>query len=284
MPENWKRERILIWGKTRPELSRTYGELVCTGGLLESTKRLVRIYPVPLRYLDDEKIFKKYQWIEASICRTPNDARPESFKVDFNNIEVQEKIPTEKGSWDKRAEWILNPENILQSVEEIQKLQKENKKSLGIISPKQVAEVTFQPISFDEKINWKKRYDAITSQIDLQFIADEKRDIAVIPPPDYRYKVTFRCNDAKCLKDHHFSILDWEIDALYNNLRNKGDTPQLAATKVVEKLESICGDDKDLHFFLGNISNHPQKFTIVGLWYPKKSEILKNKMPLLALA
>jgi hypothetical protein len=282
MPENWKRERILIWGKTRPELSKTYGELVCTGGLLESTKSLIRIYPVPLRYLDDEHIFQKYQWIEASICKSKKDSRPESYKVDFNDIEVKEKIPIVKGSWDKRTEWILNPVNLVQSVEEIQELQKENKKSLGIISPKQVTEVTFEPFSFDEKINWKKNLDAITGQADLQFIAEEKRDIEPIPPPDYRFKLTFRCNDERCIKDHHFSILDWEIDALYNKLKNKGDTPKLSATKVVEALERACADDKDLHFFLGNISNHPQVFTIVGLWYPKKSEVLENKMPLLA--
>ncbi len=127
MAENWKRERILIWGKTRPELSKTYGELVCTGGLLESTKELIRVYPVPLRFLDDELIFKKYQWIEASIAKSSKDTRPESYKIDFNNIEVKETIPITNGSWDKRAEWILDPKNIVASVEEIQELKKPTK-------------------------------------------------------------------------------------------------------------------------------------------------------------
>ncbi len=130
MPENWKRERVLIWGKTRPELSKTYGELVCTGGLLESTKRLIRLYPIPLRYLDDERIFHKYQWIEASICKSQKDTRPESYKINFNDIEVQEKIPIIKGSWDKRAEWLLDPQNVVSSVEELQELQK--KKTNGL--------------------------------------------------------------------------------------------------------------------------------------------------------
>src|SRR5690349_10297784 len=58
----WERRRILIWGKTRPELSRNYRETVCTGGVFEDSGRLVRLYPIPLRYLDDEKYFKKYQW------------------------------------------------------------------------------------------------------------------------------------------------------------------------------------------------------------------------------
>lgn len=272
MPEVWKREKILIWGKTRPELSQTYGELVCTGGLLETTKKLIRIYPIPLRYLDDQKIFVKYQWIEASICNNPSDARPESFKIDFNDIKVGEKIPTKNGNWENRAAWILNPENLFRSVEEIQKRQAVDKTSLGLISPRSVSEIKFEPIPFSEQREWKKRYDAVLGQLDLPFIQEEKRDIKPIPPPDFRFKVSFRCDDVDCMQDHNFSVLDWEIDALYNKLRNKGDSANLAATKVVENLEQICGPEKDIHFFLGNISNHPQVFTIVGLWYPKKPD------------
>src|SRR5262249_4696351 len=44
-----QRQRILIWGKTRPELSRTYRETVCTGGILADNRRLIRLYPIPLR-------------------------------------------------------------------------------------------------------------------------------------------------------------------------------------------------------------------------------------------
>lgn len=281
MLENWKRERILIWGKTRPELSKTYGELVCTGGVLESSRKLIRLYPIPLRYLDDQIIFQKYQWIEASISRSSSDSRPESYRINLNDIDVKDKIPTIKGNWDKRAEWILHPENIVQSVEKLQHLQKTENRSLGIISPKSITEVTYQPYSLDQRVEWKKTYDAIESRGDLPFLAEEKRDLEPIPPPDYRFKVSFRCNDVECEKDHVFSVLDWEIDALYNALRTRGDSPQLAAVKVKEKLEAICSDNNDRHFFLGNISSHPQVFTIVGLWYPKKSEVLENKMPLL---
>lgn len=281
MRENWQRERILIWGKTRPEISQKYAELVCTGGLLERTKKLIRLYPVPLRYLDDQRIFRKYQWIEANICKSPKDTRPESYKIDFNDIEIKEKIDTSKGNWDRRAEWILHSENLVTSVEEIQNQQIRMKRSLGIIAPKSIQRFSFEPFSMGEIHDWKKKYDAVLAQGDLQFMAEEKRDLKPIPPPDFRFKVGFRCDDRRCMKDHSFSILDWEIDALYNNLRNKGDTQKLAATKVIEKLEENCCSDNDVRFFLGNISSHPKMFTIVGLWYPKKSELLENKMPLL---
>jgi hypothetical protein len=70
MSENWQRKCILNWGKTRTELSKKYKEIVCTGGVLEDTQELIRLYPVPLRYIDDEKVFKKYQWIEAFIMKS----------------------------------------------------------------------------------------------------------------------------------------------------------------------------------------------------------------------
>lgn len=51
-----------------------------------------------------------------------------------------------------------------------------------------------------------------------------------------------------------------------------------AARKVgvddtLKKLNSICDIETNaLKFFLGNIKAHPDAFTIVGLWYPKKDQ------------
>ena len=60
MYQEWKEERILIWGKTYPELSSKYNETVCTGGTLENGN-FVRIYPIPFRYLEQDETFSKYQ-------------------------------------------------------------------------------------------------------------------------------------------------------------------------------------------------------------------------------
>src|SRR5262249_14937551 len=54
----WEKRRILIWGKTSPQLSSRYIETVCTGGVFEDGAP-VRLYPIPFRYLDDQDRFKK---------------------------------------------------------------------------------------------------------------------------------------------------------------------------------------------------------------------------------
>lgn len=267
----WHRRRILIWGKTRPELSKSYREVVCTGGVFEDTRRLVRLYPIPLRYLDDESVFRKYQWIEADVARNPSDPRPESHKIRFESIETSEKIPTKNGNWDARAAWMMAPENLFQSVEALQEQQQEDKTSLGLVQPTQVTHIKAHRIPAKEKDEFMERYREAVQQMELPLDPETGREIRPLRAADYRFKIHFRCDDPRCQKDHQFSVLDWEMDALYFRLHIlEGRAPHLAAQGVVDKLQEICGPQKDTRFFLGNIASHPQNFTIVGLWYPKK--------------
>lgn len=272
MALDWARKKILIWGKTRPELSKSYREIVCTGGVFEEDKRLVRLYPVPLRYIDDEKVFRKYQWIEASVAKAPEDVRPESFKIMYDDIEVLEYIPTQNGNWDNRARWIIQPQNIYQSVEELKARWKQDHTSLGLVKPARVHSVKYQKLSDAERDYFWRNYKQAVAQMDLPLDDLTKRPRKPLTPPDFRFRVRFKCDEPQC-DGHIFSPLDWEIDALYFKLKESGHQPYDAATKVVEKIrDQICAPDKDLYFYLGNISTHPQVFTIVGFWWPKKSK------------
>ena len=280
MVPDWRRRKVLIWGKTRPELSKKYREVVCTGGVFEDTRKLVRLYPIPLRYMDSEKVFKKYQWIEAYITKATSDPRPESYRIRSDHIATLDTIPTNKGYWTERASWIIHKGNIFNSVEELQDQQKKHFTSLGLVKPSQVIKVTATRFSNQERNGFWKRYKEALSQMELPLDPETGREIKPISPPVFRFKVQFRCNDVRCNTDHNFSVLDWEIDALYFNLTRKGISPHIAAHKIIDKIENqVCADDRDLYFFLGNISSHPHIFTIVGFWWPKKqrkTDILKQ--------
>jgi hypothetical protein len=267
----WQRRRILIWGKTRPEVSRNYRETVCTGGVFEDTGRLVRLYPIPLRYLDDEKYFKKYQWITADVARaSDHDNRPESYRIKPDGIELQGTIDTGKaGEWSARANWILRPENVVRSVEELQARQRADATSLGVLKPKKIVQVQVGNYAPAEKNVFWKRYKETVAQLELG-LDDSRREPKPLTPPDYRFQIRFTCDDPACTLVHKFGILDWEIDALYFRMKQRYNE-QRAKTEVVQTLEKFCAPVYDLHFFLGNISTHPTNFTIVGLWYPKKA-------------
>ncbi|MBI5877699.1 MAG: hypothetical protein HZB53_08620 [Chloroflexi bacterium] len=272
MNTGWERRRILIWGKTRPELSKTYREIVCTGGVLADTKRLIRLYPIPLRLMNEERVFKKYQWIEAPIVKASQDPRPESYRINYDAITVGEVIPPQPGNWQQRAQWIMDENNIFSSIEDIQQKQQEDGTSLGIIQPN-VIRVTSERVSEDERQRYWDDYTATLAQMALD-MDRENDEVKPLRPPEFRFKVKFRCNDKRCNIEHDFSIRDWEVDALYFNSRTGGRSQTEAAQVVVDKLANdVCAGDKDTRFFVGNIHNYPQTFTIVGLWYPKRLEV-----------
>lgn len=277
MQNKWQRRKILIWGKTRPEISMSYREIVCTGGVFADTKRLVRLYPIPLRYLDDEKIFRKYQWIEADVTKSSSDARPESYKIRPDTIQILDRIPSKNGNWDLRAEWVMNEGNIFRSVEALQKQQAIDHTSLGLVRPLEVTDVYCRKNPQPEIDNYWERYKKVINQLELPLDPETQREIKPLRPPEYRFKVKFRCDDPECSITHDFSVLDWELDALFARLRREGLSNQVAAGGVVESLATICNADNDLHFYLGNISNHPHIFTIVGLWRPKKKALGESK-------
>lgn len=134
----WERKKILIWGKTRPELSKNHKETVCTGGVFEDTKKFVRLYPIPLRFLDDETYFKKYQWIVADVRKALRDARPESYNIRPDSIELGDTIPTESGDWSRRAEWIIQPDHIFESVTALQEAREKTGTTIGMVKPHEV--------------------------------------------------------------------------------------------------------------------------------------------------
>lgn len=271
--EEWLKRRILIWGKTRPEISKTYREIVCTGGVFEDTKRLVRLYPIPLRFLSEENTFRKYQWIEAEVTRNLQDFRPESYRIRPDSIHLQDIIKTKKnGNWDDRAYWILNPHNIFESVEALKLRQEQDHTSLGLIKPARVINIRAEELPQDDRLRYWERYEEATKQLELPFDTQTAERPKPLGPPDYRYKIEFKCCDSACTKPHTFSVLDWELDALYFRQLGKGKVPDDAADDVVSKLNEICDESKDTHFYLGNIKLHPHVFTIVGFWHPKRKD------------
>ncbi len=100
------RERILVTVKTYPTLSRKYGELVCTAGLLENGS-WIRLYPVPFRLIDFEERYKKWDWIEAELIKSSNDNRPESYHPkDHREMSIVGHLKTTE-NWRERRRIVL---------------------------------------------------------------------------------------------------------------------------------------------------------------------------------
>ena len=271
MYQEWKEERILIWGKTYPELSSKYNETVCTGGTLENGN-FVRIYPIPFRYLEQDETFSKYQWIRAKIKKSAEDPRPESYKIDPYSITVEEKIPPDKFEWfERKRHALVNDSFLFDSAESLLAENRRSLKSLGFVKPFKVHDVYLEKRPEADYQAFLKKFKANkekSKQMELGLFGDlSVVEIKKLQFLSQRFKVKWSCNRPDC-QGHDMSILDWEV---YELQRKIGDYDSL------ERVRSrLTSPEYNVGFFLGNFRLHPTAFSIGGLWYPKKNHIAPN--------
>lgn len=269
----WRKTKLLIWGTTYPEFSRTYYETVCTGAIDEQTGRLVRIYPITLRY--QKEPFHHYQWIEADIQRNTKDRRPESFRVQQEGIRNLTKLDTKDG-WAKRSDWLLRPGTVFSSVEALWAAQEETGTSLGLVKPRRINRVYAKRLPESEREEWEVQRAQAMSQRDLFVdVEAETKDLVFMP---VRYRVEFDCQGPDC-RGHDMSVLDWGTYVLSRRqyaLKGKS----LAERDVIAKLEEITDlEKKDAYLFLGNTLAHPTSFMIVGFYYPPVGKPTRAQRP-----
>jgi len=262
-------KKILIWAKTYPELSKKHLETVCTAGVLEDGSP-VRLYPIPYRYTEIEKKFRKYQWITARIARNPNDPRPESYKVDCDSITLGDLVNPTTDEWGKRAEIVFRHSDWqFQTWDSLMAAQQQNKTSLGCVTPRKIINIEIIPRSADEAKSFEEKVEDIRRTIKAQqaqinlFEESIPADMRHLDFLESRIRIYWLCSSETC-QGHKMQVLDWELCEL---CRREGDE------KAKQKLQSIC--DLSIYatrFFLGNLFLHPTSFMIVGLWYPKRSD------------
>jgi hypothetical protein len=86
----WNTKRLLITVRTYPVPAQKTIEASCTGGVTRDGKWM-RLFPVPYRFLDEDKRFAKWQWIDVNVIKAPSDARPESFKLNPDTTRLSAK-------------------------------------------------------------------------------------------------------------------------------------------------------------------------------------------------
>ena len=244
--------------KTYPNVSRKYVETTCTAGLLEIPSeglKLARVYPVPFRFLNEDKKFPKYSWLEVEVEHNQKDGRPESYKLlNPSKIKVLEKIESGREGWKKRMKLILN---FVEPIEQI--ITNWKTKTLGIIKPKELLDFYIQ----EEEKEWTKEQLNLIRQ-NILFL--ELQNIKPLEKVPYKFSYKFLGDDGK---EHIWGIYDWEIYQAYRKWR------WIYKDKVFEKLREKFfyefKEKKDIYFVIGNHNRWRNSFFIIGIVYPPKN-------------
>ena len=250
-------KRVLIWGKTYPELSWKSKETVCTGGCTEDGKP-IRLYPVNLRYLERHQQYNLYDWVELPVARNIADPRPESHKVDPSKLRVVGKLGPEHGWVDRRRIIEADTSWHYDCLQDLKHRQQESSNSLGLVPVGAVDDVQLVERPDADRRKHEAKLNELRATIDLFEV--EQKALEFIP---YRVRLHWRCrrlDGAAACRGHTAGVLDWGLMQLG---RKAGPTAAL------QKMQDLCDLRRyDLRLFVGNFFLHQRVFGIIGLWYP----------------
>lgn len=267
MPVIGETIRVLITVKTTPQPSTKYRDTVCTAGVRLDTPRpaWVRLYPIPYRYLASSHQFAKYDVTELEVRRRPQDSRVESYTPNWDSmVRVDHLKP-----WAPRVEALRALPTT--STCELQEGTRGNHAgpSLGMGGVGDVDRliVKAHPGWSPEQ---KRKIELAMNQVDL---FDSGTQPPPLEAPRYLAWYRYRCTTRAC-GGHTSQILDWELTELQRHLR--GDSEREALRKLEDKfLGMMFASTRDTKLFLGNFERPTkrQNFSVLGVWYPLKSDV-----------
>ena len=261
----FRRTKILILCKTYPSPSTKHIETSCVAGMT-TDGRLLRLYPVPFRLLNDQSEFKKWQWIEADIEKSRDDHRPESHRIRADAIScLGDPIPTAHSWVARRAQLALI--HSFESFTALERARVERGVTLGLVPTGQVLGLEITPARQSEWTE-EERQKLIQQQVQGDLFADPEtaalRTLRKVPF-DFHYR--FRAPTEPAGHEHRLKMVDWEAGALYWNVsQRRGDDWQRVFRDKFEKALPAS----DLKFLLGTIHRFPDQWLIVSVIYPPK--------------
>jgi hypothetical protein len=248
--------KALIVVRTYPVPASPGIEVSCTAAISEDG-RWLRLYPIPYRFLEPDKRFRKYQWIQVEI-RKGSDVRLESYHPNLDSIEVLTEPLSTRNRWQDRKS-VTSPKlsHCLCCLKE--QRNEAGYPTLGFFRPRRIERLRI--IATDSE--WTQGQLDILSQRDL-FRENPKEELEKIP---YNFVYNFYCDHDEC-RGHNCMCTDWEIGESWRSWsREYGDDWEKA---LRETYETKMIENRDTHFFVGTVANHPGEWIIVGLFYPPK--------------
>ncbi len=207
------KKKVLVTVRTYPTPAKKGVEVSCTAGITDDSK-WIRLFPIPYRFLDWDKRFRKYQYIEANVTKSESDVRPESFKIDIGSIKILPESVPSTDKWKARKSIIFPLKSrSLCFLQNERNLNKEP--TLGFFKPKVVSSFKIKPARSywnEEELARFKQYSLFDNAPATQL---EKL------PFDFFYE--FICDEPGC-NGHLLSCTDWEMGASYWSWKDKYGT------------------------------------------------------------
>jgi len=258
MQEPEQKKKALIVVRTYPTPAKSGVEVSCTAAITDDGKWL-RLYPIPYRLLPRDQRFRKYQWVEVTVTKASKDSRPESHKVKPDSISIlSEPLPSDS-NWSARKTVVFPlKSHCLCCLEQVRGSQ--SYPTLGFFRPHKIEGLIIGP----DSATWTASQAALLRQGHL-FEPNNREELEKIP---HKFQYKFSCDHASC-HGHTLMCTDWEMSESWREWRTRYGLQW--ETKFRERFEKDMIERFDTHFFVGTLHQHPNRWIVVGLFYPPKS-------------
>ncbi len=217
--DGWVEIKALIIGRASPEPSKKHIETVCTGGITERGQ-LLRLYPIPYRYLEENQQYKLWTWASFAVQKNPQDKRKESYRVREESIRILSEVS------DKSEQFSLLQKAISPHREYLDEMYKRDWTSMGVVEIELLA-LEARP----QSRNWERDKPHVK-----QFhLYTEVRPLKQQP---IEMRLRYRCKNNPDCKTHESTLLGWEYMAAFRKFRMQYKT----GVRAFEEISRIILD------------------------------------------
>ncbi len=248
----WQEKCVLIIGRASPEPSKKHIETVCTGGITEHGE-VLRLYPIPLRYLEKESRYKLWAWAKFDVQKNPEDKRKESYKVREGSIQILGSVK------DSSERFALLEKAIVSDREVLDELYHRDWTSIGVV---EIELLDF--VKQTQKKDWAKDKPYIN-----QFhLYTQVKPLERLP---IEMRLKFRCrNNASC-KTHESALIGWQYMEAFRKFRERYGSGEAAFEALRKKILSSFGDPKKRAFALMGTHHKYGSWMVAELYFIDKN-------------
>jgi hypothetical protein len=248
----WQEKKVLIIGRASPEPSKKHIETVCTGGITE-TGEVLRLYPIPLRYLEKERKYKLWTWAKFQVQKNPSDRRKESYRVRDDSIEVLAEVK------DPSERFALLEKAVAPDRETLAEQYRKDWTSIGII------EIDFVDFYMGTKTkDWEK---------DKPYIKQFHLYTRVKPleqlPIEMRLK--FKCRNNPNCTTHESSLIGWQYMEAFRKFTKEYGSGEKAFEVIDAKIRASFNDERKRKFALMGTHSRFSSWMVAELYFFDKN-------------
>jgi hypothetical protein len=244
----YEKRQVCVLVKAQPQPSKKYEETVCVAAVTLD-HRLLRLYPVRFRHLDQSRRFNRFDWLDVEVTRAAEDPRPESYKLKEDRIFIRRRHDQSSPA-ENALVWLPA---VSRSMAELEELQRTTGRSLGIIRPEPASvRFKYQPIA---------RATAevqATTQLVYQQASLLEPALKPLAAPEYVFRYEFECGG----KDHVMQLHDWEVQATFHAYKKKYGP---RALEMMTDFYQEKAPARNLHLIMGTMQKRAYQFICIGV-------------------